>query len=269
VSDAPRPEAPSERELRELLRLAIDAARAGGRRSLEYFGSDLHPETKPDGSPVTAADRASEAAIRECIRARYPDDVIVGEEGGTNGTDRRVTWIVDPIDGTKSFIRGVPLYGVLIGVEVGGEPAVGVALLPALNELVEAAAGLGCRWNGTTAHVSSTSSLAESTLLTTSVRAVERRGVPFRRLVEATGLQRGWSDCYAHVLVATGRADIVIEPVMSVWDNAPFLPILREAGGRFTDWQGRDTIHGPDAVGSNGRLHDQVLELLRGASPTR
>lgn len=257
----------SRDELQDLLDVAVEAARAGGRVALEYFGREFAVETKPDGSPVTPADRASEAAIRERIRARYPDHAILGEEGGASAGEGRVRWIIDPIDGTKSFVRGVPLFGVLVGVEVEGAAVVGVAFLPALGELVEAARGLGCRWNGKPARVSVVDDLADATLLTTSVRGIERRGVPYRRLMDATGLQRGWSDCYGHVLVATGRADVMLDPHVSVWDNAPFLPILREAGGRFTDWRGTETIHGSDSVSTNGRLHERVLSLLSGASP--
>jgi len=267
MSSSATPPSPPRAELEEILRTAIDAARAGGRTTLEYFRRAVPVEQKPDGSPVTVADRASEAAVRESIRARYPDSRIIGEEGGTLAGDPRVTWIVDPIDGTKSFVRGVPLYGVLIGVEVEGVPVVGVAYLPALDEIVHAARGLGCRWNGRPARVSSVEELSEATVLTTSVRAVERRGVPFRRLIAATGLHRGWGDCYGHVLVATGRAEIMLDPSVSVWDNAPFLPILEEAGGRFTDWSGAATIWGSDSLSTNGRLHEGALELLAGASP--
>ena len=260
---------PTPAELQELLGVAVEAARAGGRRALEDFGREIPIETKPDGSPVTRADRASEEVIRERIRARFPDHAILGEEGGASPGDHWVTWILDPIDGTKSFVRGVPMWGVLVGVEVAGAPVIGVAFLPALGELVEAAQGLGARWNGRPARVSSIDDLGQATLLTTSVRAIEQRDVPFRRLIDATGLQRGWGDCYGHVLVATGRADVMLDPHVSVWDNAPFLPILREAGGRFTDWRGTETIHGADSVSTNGRLHERVLELLSGASPVR
>jgi len=254
-------------KLPDLLRTAIEAARAGGERTLEFFGKELCVESKPDGSPVTRADRASEAAIREVIDQSYPDHTIVGEEGGTREGDPRVRWIVDPIDGTKSFVRGVPLYGVLVGVEVEDRSVVGVAYLPALDELVEAARGLGCRRNGRPARVSSVDRLSEALALSTSVRSFERRGIPFRRLIDATAVQRGWGDCYGHVLVATGRAEVMIDPSVAVWDNAPFLPILEEAGGRFTDWHGRPTVRSPDSVSTNGRLHEAVLALLRDAGP--
>lgn len=263
--DGPEPGAAPD--LSELLRVAIDAAREGGRRTLEYFGREFRVETKPDGSPVTAADRASEEAIRDVIRRRFPAHSIEGEESGSEPGDPRFVWIIDPLDGTKSFVRGVPLYGVLVGVEVDGRASVGVAYLPALDEIVEAARGLGCRWNGRVARVSAVDRLADALLLTTSVRALERRGIPFGRLIEASGLQRGWGDCYGHVLVATGRAEAMLDPHVAPWDNAPFLPILEEAGGRFTDWKGRPTIRSPDCLSTNGRLHDRLLELLHDARP--
>jgi histidinol-phosphatase len=249
--------------LPRLLEVAERAAVAGGRRSLEGFGGSVRAEIKPDGSPVTRFDRAAEAEIRRVIRRAFPGHVILGEEGGRSGTDARCRWIVDPIDGTKSFVRGVPLYSVLIGVVVDERPSVGVIHLPALRETVSAAVGYGCTWNGKPARVSRTARLSEATLLTTSVRGIERRGIPFRRLSEATHTQRGWGDGYGYALVATGRADAMVDSDVHVWDVAPLLPILEEAGGRFTDWRGRATIEGRDAVGSNGRLHDPLLRLLR------
>jgi histidinol-phosphatase len=259
---------PSERTesgpgLQRLRAVAERAAVAGGRRSLEGFGGRVRAETKADGSPVTRFDRAAESEIRRVIRRSFPAHVVVGEEGGRTGTDARHRWFVDPIDGTKSFVHGVPLYAVLVGVEVDGRPSVGVIHLPALGETVSAAVGLGCSWNGRRTRVSTTDRLKEATLLVTSVRSIERRGLSFRRLAEATATQRGWGDGYGYALVATGRADAMVDASVHVWDVAPLLPILEEAGGRFTDWRGRATIHGRDAVGSNGRIHDPLLRLLR------
>ncbi len=251
---------PSLARLREV---AERAARAAGRRSLEGFGGRLGSETKSDGSPVTQFDRAAEQEIRRVVRRSFPDHVILGEEGGTTGTDPRYRWIVDPIDGTKSFVRGVPLYAVLVGVEVDGRPTVGVIHLPALGETISAAVGHGCAFNGRAARVSDIDRLSDATLLTSSVRGIERRGVPFRRLWSATNTQRGWGDAYGYALVATGRADAMVDAEVHVWDVAAILPVLEEAGGRLTDWRGRATIHGRDAVGSNGRIHAALLRLLR------
>ncbi|MFZ0891988.1 MAG: inositol monophosphatase family protein [Thermoplasmata archaeon] len=260
VSDEPLD---SPRRLREYLAVARTAARAGGARTLEHFGRRLLPDIKADGSPVTIADRQSEAAIRQVISDVYPEHAILGEEGGLHAGNLEVRWIVDPLDGTKSFIHGVPLYGVLIGVEVLGAPRVGVIYLPALHELVEAASGLGCWWNGDAARVSATAHLGAATVLTTSVRGLEDAGIPFRRLAAASRVQRGWGDCYGYALVATGRADVMIDSGVQIWDAAPLLPILEESGGWFTDWTGTPTILGKNAVGTNGRLHDAILRILR------
>jgi fructose-1,6-bisphosphatase/inositol monophosphatase family enzyme len=181
---------------------------------------------------------------------------------------------LDPIDGTQSFIRGVPLFGVLIGMEEAGEAVLGVVFLPALGEMVHAARGLGCWWLPAghkpgaapkRARVSDTARLAECTAVTTSPEYFVRAGKPevYDRLLRAVRHERGWGDCYAHVLVATGRADVAVEPLMHVWDNAALLPVVVEAGGAFTDWKGRPTIAGGDAVSSNGKVHDEALRLVR------
>lgn len=242
--------------------MARDAAHAAGRSTLESFGRRVQPEIKPDGSPVTAVDKGAESELRRIIQESFPTHTIVGEEGGTSPGDPRVRWILDPIDGTKAFIHGVPLYSVLVAVEVEGRPSVGVIHLPALEETVEAATGMGCRWNGKVSQVSSTESLSESTIITTSVRALEARGVPFHRLASATRTQRGWGDAYGFALVATGRAEAAIEPKVGLWDVAPMLPIIEEAGGIATDWSGARTILSSDFVASNGAIHAQLLRLL-------
>jgi histidinol-phosphatase len=265
----PRTAVPSPRSVRELSRfldVAVAAATAGGRRTLEVFGGRVRAETKSDGSPVTSADKASEQEMRRVILKAYPNATILGEEGGLTPGDPQVRWILDPLDGTKTFIHGVPLYSVLVAVELNGRPSVGVILLPALGEMITAAVGLGCRWNGRLARVSSVDRLSEATVLTTSVRALEARGVRFRDLSSATKTQRGWGDAYGYALVATGRADAMIDAGVQIWDNAPLLPILEEAGGRFTGWRGDRGISSPDAIGSNGRVHEALLRVLSGRS---
>jgi histidinol-phosphatase len=188
----------------------------------------------------------------------------VGEEHedkeGTTG--RR--WIVDPIDGTKSFIHGVPLYGVLIGVEVDDEPEVGVVHFPALNEMISAAKGLGCTWNGRPARVSDVSRLEDATVILTDSFRVYGRGEEIDRILSKAKLVRGWGDCYGYALVATGRAEVMLDPIMSVWDCAALAPIMEEAGGTFTTWSGEATIWGEEAVGTNGVLFDTVMGLIRG-----
>ena len=252
----------SEPSLRALLDVAIEAARAGGRSTLRYFNAGTAVEWKQDGSPLTQADRDSERAIRDTIARAFPSHGILGEEEGETTGSAPYRWIVDPLDGTRTFVRGVPLYGTLVGLEVRGEPSVGVVYLPALDELVAAARGLGCTWNGTPCRVSATERLEDALVAVTDERTARRRSAAYLRLAEATALQRTWADCYAYVLVATGRAEVALDPIMSVWDCAALLPIVEEAGGRFTDWRGRRTIHGGEAVASNGTLHDRVLALL-------
>ena len=202
--------------------------------------------------------------MRELIEARFPNDGIVGEEhGDKKGTTGR-RWILDPIDGTKSFVHGVPLYGVLIGVEVEGEPTVGVVHFPALNEMICAAKGLGCTWNGRRARVSDISDIQDATVTLTSPVHKHGRDEAMNRICSRAKLVRGWGDCYGHMLVATGRAEIMLDPIMSVWDCAALAPILEEAGGTFTTWSGEATIWGNEAVGTNGALFEEVMRLIKG-----
>lgn len=249
--------------LRTILDVAMEAAYVAGRRTLAYFDAGVAVETKPDNTPVTRADREAEEIICSYISRYFPGHSILGEEHGQVAGDPEYRWLIDPIDGTKAFIRGVPFYGTLIGVVVRGQPAVGVAYLPALDEMVEAAAGWGCRRNGRTARVSAVSALEDAALMVTSVRDAMKRSDAYERLAARTRLQRTWGDCYGYILVATGRAEIAIDSVMNPWDCGPFVTILQEAGGRFTNWAGEPTVWGPDAVATNAALHDEVLAILR------
>jgi histidinol phosphatase-like enzyme (inositol monophosphatase family) len=250
--------------LRDLLEFAVELSEKAGEITLKHFQSQLVVETKPDTSPVTIADRETETYIRQTIESRFPRDGLIGEEFGERNPEARRRWIIDPIDGTFSFIHGVPLYGVLIGMEQEDEPLLGVIHLPALNETIAAARGEGCHWRGQRAQVSDTSEISDAVWLTTDLKF---DAYPGQRagLTRLAGLARGartWGDCYGYALVATGRADVMIDPLMHVWDCAPLLPIIEEANGRFTDWQGQRTIRGGSAVASNGLLHDQVLACL-------
>jgi len=252
--------------LRDLLDFAVEIAHQAGRSTLAWYQTGVEVETKTDLSPVTIADRGAEEMLRARIERRFPDHAILGEEFGLTGSaGASCRWILDPVDGTQSFVHGVPLFATLIGVEVEGVARVGVVYFPALDEMVHAAHGLGARWNGRPCRVSSTSSLAGATFCYTAVDGFTRngRGPALDRLLGATRTHRGWGDAYAHALVATGRVDLAVEPIMNIWDNAPLLPILAEAGGAFTDWNGASRIDGGDAVSTNGVLHQAVLSLLR------
>ena len=244
---------------------ATTLARLAGDHTLKYFGTVVDHDAKGDGSPVTIADREAEELIRRHVAERYPDHGVLGEEFGESNPGARVRWILDPIDATRSFMRGVPLYGVLIGIEIDGDTVVGVANYPPLHELVAAATGLGCTLNGRAARVSPVDTLENAVVLTTDVERILSRpeGGGWRQLQRRCAFSRTWGDCYGHLLVATGRAEVMVDPVMNPWDAAPFLPIVTEAGGRFTTRDGERTVHGGSGVSTNGLLHDEVLSALQ------
>jgi len=245
------------------LDFAGDLATQAGRVALGHYQTGIAVEWKADHSPVTAADRMAEDLIRQRIEHRFPDHAIVGEEKGQTDRDSSHRWIVDPIDGTQSFIRGVPLWGVLLGLEIAGDMVLGVVYLPAVNDVVSAATGLGCQWNGRPARVSATDHLNQALVCyTDALELARRRPDAWAKIQTRSRLQRGWSDCYGHVLVATGRADVMLDPVMHPWDCAPFLPILREAGGTFTNWGGEPTIYGGNAISTNGRLYEEIMKTI-------
>ena len=250
--------------LSELLEISTSWAEEAGSLTLRHFGGTLSPETKGDGTPVTVADRAAETLLRERIEDRFPDHGILGEEFGEKNPGASIRWILDPIDGTKSFVMGVPLYGVLVGIEMNRKPVVGVAHFPGLGETVSGAMGEGCFWNGAATRVSSVAALSESALLTTDPKVLLDHSMTpgWNTLVEKAAFVRSWGDCYGHVLVATGRAEIMVDPILAPWDAAPFVPILSEAGGRFTDRNGRADSAGGSGISTNGLLHDEVLQIL-------
>jgi histidinol-phosphatase len=258
-------------DLTERLVLALQIAREAGKITLEYFRrDDLEVERKGDDSPVTIADRRAEEHLRNRIAEAFAHDPVVGEELTDRPGSSPFRWIIDPIDGTKAFIHGVPLYGTLIGIEHEGEPLAGVIQMPALEECVYASRGGGAWYvegqkPKRPAKVSRRALLSQSLFLTTELATydeIDRRDV-YHRVESAARLSRGWGDCYGYLLVATGRAEVMIDPVAAVWDLAPLLPILEEAGGKFTDWQDRRTVHSGQAIATNGTVHDEVLSLVQ------
>jgi myo-inositol-1(or 4)-monophosphatase len=247
------------------LDFAVETAYEAGRLTLGYFGAGVEAELKEDDTPVTVADREAERLIRARISARYPGHAVVGEEYGEEGNvDGSHRWIVDPIDGTKSFVRGVPLYGVLIGLEIEGTCEVGAAYFPALDEMVYAASGRGCFLNGRRRRVAGTQRLERSIVSFTDAASFEEHGreEAWRRIREATYYRVGWSDAYGHALVATGRLELMLDPVMNPWDCGPFPALLGEAGGYFGDWSGRETIYAGEALSTTRTLLPEVLRLL-------
>lgn len=250
----------------ELLEEAVALTRLAGELSLRYFRrADLQVEQKGDGTPVTVADRGAERLLRDELARRHPLDGILGEEEAERrGTSGR-RWIIDPIDGTKAFTHGVPLYSNLLALEDDEGIALGVINLPALAETVYAARGLGCFCNGAPVHVNERSELAGS-YLTTSGFSVWTDAT--YRAARAAGLNlRTWGDGYGYALVATGRVEAMYDPVAALHDLAPISVIIEEAGGRFTDLAGRPDPGTGSGLGTNGRFHDELLTVLGGGHP--
>jgi histidinol phosphatase-like enzyme (inositol monophosphatase family) len=243
---------------------AAELARLTGTVALRYYRSRLTVETKADGSPVTRADREAETAARAWVRSRFPDDGVLGEELGEERPGALRRWVIDPIDGTKSFVRGTPLWGSLVALCEGTRVLAGAAYFPAVDELIAAAPGAGCWWNGSRCHVSEVDALDSATVLTTDERFRERPEwlTGWRTLSSRAGVSRSWGDCFGYLLVATGRAEVMCDPVMSPWDAAALQPIIEEAGGTFTDWNGAATAFGGSVVATNRRLDAEVRGIL-------
>lgn len=252
-----------------LLEAVAEVARLAGNIALAHFRPGMAVEWKSDGSPVTIADHAAERAARAWIERRFPDDAIIGEEQGETPGRSLLRWIVDPIDGTKSFVRGVPLWGTLVAVAEGSLVLAGAAYFPGVGELVAAAPGQGCWWNGASCHVSEVGSISRATVLTTDERfpTSESRREGWRDLAARASISRTWGDCFGYLLVATGRAEVMVDPVANPWDVAAILPIVQEAGGVFTDWSGEATAFGGSAIATNAALARVVRETLRAGAP--
>jgi histidinol phosphatase-like enzyme (inositol monophosphatase family) len=258
-------------EIGRRLELAITAGKEAGRLTLQYFQQDnFQIERKSDLSPVTIADRSAEELLRQRIAASLPADGILGEEfGGTTGTSG-FNWILDPIDGTKSFISGVPLFGTMVAIEHEQKALAGLVYIPALDEGVYGSVGNGAwHFRGNEPPRPSRVSqkqLADGLFVTSQLDSFAVRGAvtAFESVQKAAYITRTWGDCYGYFLVATGRAEVMIDPILNVWDAAAVQPIVEEAGGSFTDWQGNPTIYAGEAVGTNGVVYEQVLAILRG-----
>jgi histidinol phosphatase-like enzyme (inositol monophosphatase family) len=253
------------------LAAALDYVTEAGRLTLRYFASEeCQVERKSDNSPVTQADRGAELLLRDRILQTFAGDAVIGEEFGTREGSSGFTWVLDPIDGTKSFISGVPLYSQLIGILHGGESVAGIIHVPALDETVFAVRGGGAWWRQRhvpprRARVSQRSSLSQGLFVTSQVDSFASRGVgqAFEQLQKRAYITRTWGDGYGYLLVATGRAEVMVDPIMNLWDAAAIKPVVEEAGGTFTDWQGRATIHHGEGVATNGLLLEEVLAITR------
>ena len=239
---------------------AVAIARTAGDFTMQHWNSKLDIESKSDGSEVTIADRGAEQIVRNLLAAQFPNDAILGEEYGTTHGTSGLTWVVDPIDGTYGFVRGVPLFSTLLALVGPAGVEVGVIYLPALDMMVAAGRGVGCFANGVTTKVSTTTQLDGALLCTSdwSASSIEQLTA-----VHGAGLKmRTWGDAYGYAMVALGRADAMVDPICSAWDLAPMPIILSEAGGRFTDLTGVERHDGGHGLASNGILHEQLLGLV-------
>jgi histidinol-phosphatase len=254
-------------EWRSRYELAVSAARQAGQLAMRYFDQDLTVEWKQDHSPVTVADREAELLLRSTLLGAFPNDGFLGEEFGDTPSTSGFRWIIDPIDGTRSFVRGIPIWATLVGLEYLDEQIAGVADLPAMGQAYRALRGDGAYRGDRRIHVSSVATLDDALLLYSSLSWFVKAGKKdeFLALAVRTQRQRGFGDFYGFVLVAQGSGELMVEHGVHAWDIAGLKVIVEEAGGRFTDWDGTPTIHRPDVVASNGRLHDVALRLLGGA----
>lgn len=244
-----------------LLDEVVALTRAAGELTLKWFNNhDLIVDRKGDGSPVTEADKAAEEFLRETLSSRFPEDTIVGEEfGETSGTTQR-RWIIDPIDGTRSFVRGVPLYTTLLAMFDSKGPAIGVIDVPGLNEAVWAARGLGCFHNNHRCTVSSQTKLQKSYLCASGFEWWPNTA--YEKIAQSGARLRTWGDGYGYVLVATGRTEAMVDPGLNLWDIAPMLTIIPEAGGRITTWDGTTTPTAGNWIASNNNIHEELLSHL-------
>jgi histidinol phosphatase-like enzyme (inositol monophosphatase family) len=246
------------------LNAVAEVATLAGDFAMTHYRESLDVVLKQDGSPVTVADRGAEQLARSWIEERFPDDGILGEEFGDIRPDAKRRWIIDPIDGTKSFIRRVPLWGTLIAVAEGDTVLAGCAYFPVIDEIVVAALGEGCFWNGAPCSVSSQNAITRSTVLVTDDRFPNtvNRASAWRTLASQADVVRTWGDCYGYLLVATGRADVMLDDIVAPWDAAALYPIVTEAGGVFTDWRGNPTPFGDDVIATNATLAASVRQIL-------
>ncbi len=247
------------------LATAIDIAYRAGRSTLSRFQTQAHVVYKADETPVTEADRQAERLIREELGRAFPGEPVLGEEegGDEHAHDR---WVLDPIDGTKSFVAGVPLFATLLSYEVDRQPVLGICYFPALDEMLVAERGSGAWFNGRPCHVSSATDPARAIICHAGFKGMAQHGFAagLGRIAAQTLATRTWCDAYGHALVATGRVEAMIDPVIARWDISAIAVIVEEAGGRFTDTTGKPGV-GASAVSSNGALHDWLLRELRGA----
>jgi myo-inositol-1(or 4)-monophosphatase len=261
----------------ELLKIALKTAELAEENILKYYQNDVGVEWKADKTPVTIADKGTEELARKFWAKETPGFGVIGEEFGIESPDAEYQWVIDPIDGTKSFIHGVPLFGTLIGLWHKNVPIASVIRLPAMKSAVWAVNGGGAFLDGREVRASKVSQLSDALVLSGTVNTMEDKGFGegFTKLRRSARLHRGWGDCYGYYLVAAGRAEIMVDPVVSLWDIAPFPLLMKEAGGKFSTIDGKTELfdangkptapiyEGFTSIATNGLLHDVALDCLK------
>jgi histidinol-phosphatase len=252
-------------EWRSRYEVMVQAAKAAGQKALEYFDRDVAVEWKHDRSPVTIADREAEQLLRATLTQRFPGDGFLGEEFGDTPGSTGYRWIIDPIDGTRCFVRNIPHWATLVGLEYKGEMIAGVSYAPADNQLVRALRGDSTFKNDKRVRVSDVATLSQALACYSGFQFFEKAGKErqFLNVMRGIDRARGFGDYYGFVLVAQGSCDVMVDCGVHIWDIAGLKVIVEEAGGKFTDWDGGSDLDRPDCVASNGKLHDATLSLLK------
>lgn len=245
--------------------LAVATAEQAGKLALQYFDHDVAVEWKQDHSPVTVADREAETLLRTTLLGKFPNDGFLGEEYGDKPGTSGYRWIVDPVDGTRSFVRGIPVWATLVGLEYQGEPIAGVVVIPAMGQTYRALRGDGAYRGERRIRVSDVATLAAATVFYTSLSWYKKAGRldDIVQLLLQCQTSRGFGDFWGFVLVAQGSGELMVDYGVHIWDVAAIQPLIEEAGGKFSDWDGNVTIERPDVIVSNGKLHEEVLRRLR------
>lgn len=252
--------------MKELSRFACMLAEESQKIIMPYFKKPIQVDTKKDASPVTLADRKTEELMRKLIGKHFPDHGIIGEEFGNSGENAEYIWVLDPIDGTKSFICGVPLFGTLIALLKKNKPILGIINMPAQNELFLGIEGKPTTLNGKKIRVRETSSFKDAVLLCTDHLDIEKHKntETFLNLARSVKFYRNWGDCYMYTLLARGYADIALDPIMNYWDIQALIPVIKGAGGVITSWEGKAPEKATSIIAATPKLHKQVIRRLNG-----
>jgi myo-inositol-1(or 4)-monophosphatase len=250
-------------EINEYKKFAKYLAELSGNIIKKYFRTEISIETKDDNSPVTIADKNAEEVIRERIMSEFPSHGILGEEFGNYNESAQYKWVLDPIDGTKSFITGIATFGTLIGLLKDGIPVLGLFHQPIIGELLIGDNEL-TELNGEKTKVRPCEKIDKATLLTSDHFMIGnyKNQTAFNQLANKVKLYRTWGDCFGYYLLCTGFADIMIDPIMSPWDALPLLPIIKGAGGMVTDYEGNNPVEGSSIIAAGSSIHSQVVEIL-------